>query len=155
MKFYEENFSRIKKIDINSTFGFYKKLANGEMGKILMMPDLELMHCSEEFIPDWVEYSCFDAEILYFLRETLSYQLVQIKTKEEMMGDNLTLYMKYWRPFGELLTDMERTGFKMDRDHLRNCELVAMKDSEQHQNKFLDWVYSTQEDASDFNASSI
>ena len=40
-----------------------------------MMPDLELIHCSEEFIPDWVEYSCFDAEILFYLRETLAYQL--------------------------------------------------------------------------------
>jgi DNA polymerase-1 len=95
-----------------------------------MMPDLELMHCSPQFIPDWVEYSCFDAEILYFLRETLAYQLLQKKTNEEMMGDNLTLYMKYWRPFGEILTDMERTGFQIDKEYLRQCELVAMKDSE-------------------------
>ena len=73
LNYYAKHFSKIKKIDINSTFGFYKKLANGEKGKILLMPDLELMHCSEQFIPDWVEYSCFDAEILYFLRETLSY----------------------------------------------------------------------------------
>lgn len=70
---YEKHFSKIQKIDIHSTFGFYKQLANGERGKILMMPDLELMHCSKQFIPDWVEYSCFDAEILYFLRETLAY----------------------------------------------------------------------------------
>jgi hypothetical protein len=73
VKHYAQHFSKIKKIDINSTFGFYKKLANGEPGKILMMPDLELMHCCPDFIPDWVEYSCFDAEILYFLRETLAY----------------------------------------------------------------------------------
>jgi DNA polymerase-1 len=41
------------------------------------------------------------------------------------MGDNLTLYMKYWRPFGELLTDMERNGFMIDKDHLRGIELRA------------------------------
>jgi DNA polymerase-1 len=46
LHFYKENFLRIKKIDIESTFGFYKKLANGETGKILMMPDLEVIHCS-------------------------------------------------------------------------------------------------------------
>lgn len=102
------HFAKIQKIDIHSTFGFYKQLANGGQGKILMMPDLELMHCSEQFIPDWVEYSCFDAEILYFLRETLAYQLSQTETREEQMGDMLTLYVKYWRPFGELLTDMEK-----------------------------------------------
>jgi hypothetical protein len=47
LTYYQENFSKINKIDINSTFGFYKKLANGERGKILMMPDLEVMHCCE------------------------------------------------------------------------------------------------------------
>jgi len=152
---YRHNFLRIQKIDINSTFGFYKKLANGDTGKILMMPDLELMHISKQFIPDWVEYSCFDAEITYFLRETLSYQLSRIKTKEEQMGDMLNLYVKYWRPFGELLTDMEHQGIKIDRKYLEKCELEAIKEQEEHKNKFLQWVYSTQEDASDFNASSI
>lgn len=152
---YEKHFSKIQKIDIHSTFGFYKQLANGEQGKILMMPDLELMHCSEQFIPDWVEYSCFDAEILYFLRETLAYQLAQTETREEQMGDMLTLYMKYWRPFGELLTDMEKQGIMIDRDHLRRCELQAMNEAAEHENTFLAWVYSTQEDAADYNASSV
>lgn len=78
-----------------------------------------------------------------------------MQTQEEQMGDNLTLYMKYWRPFGELLTDMERTGFSMDIDHLRKCELSAVKESENHKNLFLHWVYSTQEDAADFNAASV
>ena len=73
LKHYSENFLKIKKVDIHSTFGFYKKLANGEVGKILMMPDLEVMHCSPQYVSDWIEYSCFDAEITYFLRETLSY----------------------------------------------------------------------------------
>lgn len=93
-----------------------------------MMPDLELMHCSEQFVPDWVEYSCFDAEILYFLRETLALQLAQIKTKQELMGDCLTLYQKYWLPFGELLTDMESVGIRIDSEHLRRCELLAQKE---------------------------
>jgi DNA polymerase-1 len=71
------------------------------------------------------------------------------------MGDNLTLYMKYWRPFGELLTDMERRGFKIDIEYLQSCQLKAEKDSKDAQDKFLNWVYSTQEDAADFNASSV
>ena len=75
-----------------------------------------------------MEYSCFDAEILYFLRETLSFQLSEIKTREEYMDDCLTLYIKYWVPFGELLTDMERTGFKIDIEYLRKCELTAVKE---------------------------
>lgn len=70
-------------------------------------------------------------------------QLEQIKTSEEQMGDNLNLYIKYWKPFGEILTDMERNGFKIDVDHLRHSELTAMKECQMHQHEFLSWVYST------------
>lgn len=30
------------------------------------------------------------------------------------------IYTKYWLPFGELLTDMEREGFKIDLEHMKN-----------------------------------
>ncbi len=44
------------------------------------------------------------------------------------MTDLLHLYAKYWLPFGELLTDMERRGFKIDTDYLKEIEMIAMKD---------------------------
>ena len=50
------------------------------------------------------------------------------KTQEEGMEDNLTLYTKYWLPFGELLTDMEREGIAVDTEYLREMQLRAMKD---------------------------
>ena len=84
-----------------------------------MFPDIEEMHTNPRYIEKWVEYSCFDAEITFFLREALSKQLINLETEEESMGDNLTLYMKYWIPFGELLTDMERVGIAVDIDYLR------------------------------------
>lgn len=67
----------------------------------------------------------------------------------------LTLYVKYWQPFGELLTDMEQQGMLIDRGHLRKAELEAAKEWEHYENEFLQWVYSSQEDAADFNASSV
>ena len=78
------------------------------------------MHTNPNYIEKWVEYSCFDAEITYFLRELLSKQLCQLKIEEEDKGDNLTFYTKYWLPFGELLTDMERAGIAVDVEYLRN-----------------------------------
>lgn len=116
---YEEHCRKTKKVNLKETFGFYRQLKDGTQGKILMFPDIEEMHTDERFVEKWVEYSCFDAEITYFLRETLAKQLSQLKTEEEGMGDNLALYTKYWLPFGELLTDMEQTGFLLDVDHLR------------------------------------
>jgi len=38
------------------------------------------------------------------------------------------LYTKYWLPFGELLTDLERTGFKVDVEYLKEIELMAERD---------------------------
>ena len=105
--------------NIKETFGFYRELKSGEVGKILMFPDIEEMHTNPKYVDKWVEYACFDAEITYFLRETLSKLLCRLKTAEEGMEDNLTLYRKYWLPFGELLTDMERNGFKLDVNYLK------------------------------------
>ena len=72
LSLYSSTSSKVKKIDMQTTFGYYRKLATGGKGKILIMPDTTIMHCYDRFVPDWVEYSCFDAEILWYLRETLS-----------------------------------------------------------------------------------
>ena len=119
-----------------------------------MMPDLEVIHCSAEFILDWVEYSCFDAEILYFLRETLAHQLQNTKVEQELMGNLLTLYQKYWLPFGDLLTKMEDAGLLLDSSHLKLAERRAQTEADEAQSTFLNYIYNTQEDAKDFNASS-
>ena len=85
IQIYKEHCQKTTKINIKETFGFYRQLKDGSSGRILMFPDIEEMHTSPEYIEKWVEYSCFDAEITYFLRETLSKQLVQLKTSEEGM----------------------------------------------------------------------
>jgi DNA polymerase I len=113
-------FKKRRKINVKETFGFYKVLKNGEQGKILLFPDIEEMHTDERYVEKWVEYSCFDAEITYFLRETLAKKLCQLETKEEGMENLLNLYAKYWLPFGELLTDMERAGIRVNVDYLKS-----------------------------------
>jgi DNA polymerase-1 len=72
------------------------------------------MHTDPELIESWINYSTLDSEITYFLYETLKKELFELKTNFEDMHNMLDLYNKYWNPFGELLTDMERNGFKVD-----------------------------------------
>ena len=43
-----------------------------------------------------------------------------MKTEEEGMHDMLGLYAKYWLPFGEMLTDLERVGIKVDVEYLKD-----------------------------------
>ena len=52
------------------------------------------------------------------------------------------LYAKYWLPFGELLTEMERVGFKIDLNYLKEIELTAERDKIEYESKFLDWVHT-------------
>ena len=55
----------------------------------------------------------------------------------------LKLYSKYWLPFGELLTDMERNGIMVDTDYLKGIQLKAEKDKVEYEQKFLEWVHKT------------
>ena len=72
---YEGNDEKTKKVNIKETFGFYRQLKDGTEGKQLLFPDIEEMHSDPKHVRSWVEYSTFDAEITFFLRETLFYQL--------------------------------------------------------------------------------
>jgi hypothetical protein len=79
-------------VNIKETFGFYKQLKDGTEGKILAFPNIEEMHTSSKYVLDWVNYSTFDAEITYFLRETLANKLCKMSTNEEEMRDMMILY---------------------------------------------------------------
>jgi len=151
---YMQNSKKQTKIDLRHTFGFYKTLKNGEKGKTLLFPDIEEMHTNQQYIPKWIEYSSFDAEITYFLREALAYELCKLPINSENMKNMYDLYYKYWLPFGELLTDMERVGIKIDLAHLKNKQKEAENDRDTHEKKFLEWVYTVLPNAKEFNPSS-
>lgn len=70
------------------------------------------------------------------------------------MGTNLTLYTKYWLPFGEVLTDMERRGIKIDTNYLKRIQLEAERDKMVYQDNFMKWMYENQPNADEFNPNS-
>ena len=54
------------------------------------------------------------------------------------------MYDYYWRnmrQFGEVLTDMERRGIRVDaKDYLASVEEQARKDRDEHSKKFRQWA---------------
>jgi DNA polymerase-1 len=151
---YEQTSRKAKKIDLKHTFGFYKPLKNGQPGKTLAFPNIEEMHTTPKYVEKWVEYSSFDAEITFFLREALVFELCQLPLHNEDMKNMYDLYCKYWRPFGELLTDMERRGLKIDLPHLRRIQTEAENERNAHLIKFLSWVNTVAPNTREFNPSS-
>lgn len=121
------NENELKKIDMKTLFQSKKILASGAEGKSYVMPEIEELHTNNNYVRDWVKYSVLDAEVTYYLRDVFQMLLkslsTQCQTHKNPVGDkyknNYELYLEYWRTFGELLTDMERIGIKVDVEYLR------------------------------------
>lgn len=145
-----------RKTDMKRIFATKKILKSGVVGKSIVYPSIIEMHTDENLIKDWVFYSTLDAELTYFLKEVLSVKLMQLTTNFEGMENLLDLYYKYWLDFGEILTDMERVGIKVNIQHLQKIQQQAEKDLKTKEKQFKDWVKSTQSDPNidEFNPSS-
>jgi len=62
--------------------------------------------------PEWIEYSIYDAQGTWMLHQKLEGFLREMDWQD---GHSLLeFYRRYWIPFGEVLTDMEREGIKVD-----------------------------------------
>jgi DNA polymerase-1 len=128
MKTYEKfNNGQLRKTDMKQLFQYKKILASGEEGKSWSMPTIEDLHTDSKYLKDWIKYSVIDAEVTYYLRDALQILLQSLSTKTithknpvgSLFKDNYQLYLNYWRPFGELMTDMEREGIRIDVNYLR------------------------------------
>lgn len=79
----------------------------------------------------WIDYSALDARATLELHGVLSARLAAMECRFDADvtaatgagGDGYTMldmYNGYWRPFGELLTDMEHEGMMVNR-----CALIT------------------------------
>lgn len=82
------------------------------------MPSVVELHTSPELARRWVEYSTLDAEITFYLYQTLKSLMLNLPIRFETLRNTFDLYQRYWLPFGELLTDIERVGIRVNREHL-------------------------------------
>lgn len=142
------------KMSMTNLFSRRRILQNGMPGATLYMPSLVEIHTSEELLPLWVHYSTRDAESTYYLREVMVRELQKYRVTFEDMSSLFDLYIKYWLPFGECLTDLERVGIRVNRELLAEAERKATADAQSLENKFISWVHNIQPNARGFNPSS-
>jgi DNA polymerase-1 len=98
------------KASMEKLFAYNKVLKSGGLSKLKVMPTVHEMHTDPKYAETWVQYSVLDAELTYYLRECLVTELKSLPIGSEDMTNLWDFYLKYWLPFGELLTDMERRG---------------------------------------------
>ncbi|KAL7574516.1 hypothetical protein ACA910_015872 [Epithemia clementina (nom. ined.)] len=139
------------KTSMREIFGVAKKRKDGTDGKIKILPPVEVLQRDPTHRSKWIQYSTHDARMTWELRERL-YQLLSGQAMAH--GENVpvdwlhgkTMWDYYWRhmrPFGELLTDMERRGIRVDaKEYLASVEETARQDRQRHERIFRHWVAS-------------
>ena len=127
-----------RKKPMKEIFGVPRLRKDGTPGSIVDIPPIEVMQRDHRFRKSWIMYSAYDAEGTWLLQQELANRLQKKAWKE---GYNLFDY--YWtflRHFGEVLTDMERRGIRVDTDYLADVEVQARKDRKQHLQAFREWA---------------
>ena len=131
---------RRKKESMKTIFGVNRLRKDGSEGAIRDIPPVEVMQRDPCHRSKWIDYSTYDAQGTYMLREKLEELL---KERQWLLsGETLWDYYKmHMRRFGEVLTDMERRGVRVDaRDYLAATEKQARKDRDYHDRKFRQWA---------------
>ncbi|MDP2439263.1 MAG: DNA polymerase [archaeon] len=140
------------KVGMTTRFSVNKTKKNGEPGKLRYLPPLEELQRSPATVRDWIDYSAFDAEGTWLLHRKLAEKLRHMPWSSGLTM--LDFYRRYWLPFGELLTDMERSGIYVNVGHLAEMEKRAEKDRATAESAFLGWAAQYSPEAVLMNANS-
>ena len=158
------------KTSMKQLFGKPNIKKDGTPGKLVVLPPVEEIQTDPETYGKWVDYSAYDAEVTWKLAVELERKLKEMRCHGDGVDPSLAatlpttghggsfsmwdFYTNYWRPFGELLTDMEQEGVLVDNDHLAAMEEVAKKDQETKENIFREWAAQYVPDAAYMNVGS-
>jgi len=127
------------KVNMKNIFGVPRKRKDGTDGSLIDIPPVEVLQRDPKTRVNWILYSAYDAKVTWNLREKLQNDL----ERKRWFDDN-SMWDYYWmhmRPFGEVLTDMERRGVRVDaKEYLAGVEKQARKDRDHHTKAFKDWV---------------
>ena len=152
------------KRSMKKIFGKAKLKKDGTPGKTMILPPVEEIQEDPESRDKWIEYSALDAQATWFLRESLEAKLrgmsceaCPILTSKPGFRKCTTLwdfYTYYLAEFGNLLTQMERNGLRVDKDHLANAEKMALEDKKVAEDYFRNWAATKCEGAKLMNVGS-
>ena len=105
-----------RKVPMKEIFGEPRLRKDGTPGALIDLPPMERLQRDPKFRKDWIKYSAFDAKSTYDLYQNLKEKLE--KTSWIPDYSLFHYYHTHMRPFGELLTDLERRGILVATDYL-------------------------------------
>ncbi|CAM9543134.1 unnamed protein product [Scytosiphon promiscuus] len=142
-----------RKTPMKQLFGVPKMKKDGTPGSMLVLPPIDEIQTNPTMRARFIEYSAYDAQATWLVHRSLMQKLREMPWKDGMTM--LDFYEKYYVPFGELLTDMERTGIYVEaKGYLKDVEVQAREDKKKAEETFLNWVKRMQPGAETLNPSS-
>lgn len=136
--------SRLVKTSMKELFGVAKLKKDGEESKVKVLPEILDIHTNTTGQRDlWIEYSAKDAIATWWIRDTLETKLLSMHwvVDGKILGNMYDFYKRYLVDFGELLTDLERVGIKVDtKNHLKEAERLARIERNRLEQVFLKWA---------------
>jgi len=135
-----------RKVPMKQIFGVPILKKDGTPGLKVELPPVEELQNAPMTRPDWIQYSAYDSHGTWLLHERLSNELRAMPWQQgRVLYD---FYWDYWRPFGELLTDLEREGIRVDAaGRLPQAQLEAEASRDAKELKFRRWIASYCADA--------
>ncbi|CAJ1398173.1 unnamed protein product [Effrenium voratum] len=104
---------------------------------------VEHLHLSQdpEIREAWVDYSTFDTVVTWKVHEELRRRLAKEKLNmPKQEGTLLDFYERFWRPFADVLVEIEERGIYVDREFLQGRYEVALKEQEEEEAAFMEFV---------------
>ena len=129
-----------RKVPMKEIFGEARLRKDGTPGALIDLPPMERLQREPKYRQNWIKYSAFDAKSTYNLYRHLETQLE--KTPWFKTYSLMDYYREHMRPFGEVLTDLERRGILVATDYLADVEVQARKDRVGHVKTFKQWAAS-------------
>ena len=126
-----------------------KTLKDGSSSKVKVLPSVREMQTNPRHREAFILYSVRDARATWEVWRELAVRLsekrwlVRSSSDSSVMMDRGTMldfYERYFVAFGEVLTDMERVGIKVNLQSLRDAEARAMDDRGQMERRFRTWA---------------
>ena len=136
---------------MNKLFARPRILKNGVESKIFEIPSISEMHTNPNIVKNWVFYGTLDAELTYYLFHALKSLMIKLPVNFENLKTIWDVYLKYWQPFGLILTDIEREGIFINIKHLCYCLEQASRDYFSMRMGFQDFIREYMVDSPEFN----
>ncbi|KAA0167896.1 hypothetical protein FNF31_00224 [Cafeteria roenbergensis] len=142
-----------RKVPMKERFAVPKLKKDGTPGKDTLLPPVDEIQLDPAMRAEWIDYSTYDAEATWRLREVLADKL-----RERPWAQGLSMldfYERYIVPFAVVLTDMEREGIRVDvKEHLPRAQMLAEEERATATEEFLQWAEQYMPEARRMNTGS-